>query len=464
MKYTATNAVGQGIGSGVAYVNQLRGDELLVNLNKQDINLENALSELNQLREVVAGTLQGSEKTVHGIIAEHTQVHISNARNLVTGNEATYVKEPNVASSIDYWDGNIPIQSKFIGGVNRDGLQTIKQTLTNKQYGISGHLSKYPNFLKEGGIYQVPKDQYEHAISILSKSESELSTADFNTVQSIREFEKANNVKFEDVVKPSVAKYGEVQKNTISNTINKEEKSIVKTDQTQRAKYCDQAKATIKQGAKVAAVSAAIEGVANFGITIVSKFNEGKKIGDFTEDDWKEIFVNTSEGTLKGGVRGVSVYAITNLTKVNAVAATSLVTVTFGAISLTTKFAKGDLSSKEYVDNLQKLGVETALSSITAAIGHTLIPIPVVGALVGSLVGSAILGGIEKSATRELQESQFLIDIENAYVGIAGEIYESTQTFLNLLKVMEFQHNDFELKKIRDSQLTNELNSLYNTI
>ena len=96
-------------------------------------------------------------------------------------------------------------------------MQTIIQTLTNKQSGIAGHLLKYPDFLKDGGIYQVPKDQYEHAINILSKPTSELSKADCNTVQSIRDFEKANNVKFGDVVKPSVVKYGEVQRNVIDN-------------------------------------------------------------------------------------------------------------------------------------------------------------------------------------------------------------------------------------------------------
>lgn len=464
MNNTTTNATGHGIGSGVAYINQLRSDQLLANLSKQDMNLENAIAELNQLRNIVSGTLQGSDKTVHGIIAEHTQVRFSNARAYVAGKEAMYFKEPDLSSSVDYWIGDTPVQSKFIGGVNKDGLQTIKQTLTNKQEGIAGHLLKYPNYLKDGGIYQVPKDQYEHAITLLSKPTSELSRADYNTVQSIREFEKANNVKFEEVVKPSVVKYGEVQKNVIGDTIDNEEASIVKTDEAKRAELHDQAKATFKQGIQVAAVSAAIEGVTNFGVTVVGKFKQGKKIGDFTEDDWKEIFTNTASSTLKGGVRGASVYALTNLTKANATVATSLVTITLGAISLTSKFAKGELTSREYADNLQQLGAETGVTAATAAIGQALIPVPVVGALVGSLVGSVILGEIQQTATRYLQDSQFLVDIERAYSGTAGKIYESTQTFENSLKVLAVQHKDFSQKQSRDNQLTNDLNSLYNSI
>lgn len=464
MNNTTTNAVGHGIGSGVAYINQLRSDQLLANLSKQDMNLENAIAELNQLRNIVAGTLQGSDRSVHGIIAEHTQVRFSNARAYVAGKEAMYFKEPDLRSSIDYWIGDTPVQSKFIGGVNKDGLQTIKKTLTNKQEGIASHLLKYPDYLKDGGIYQVPKDQYEHAITLLSKPTSELSKADRNIVQCIREFEKANNVKFEDVVKPSVVKYGEVQKNVIGDTIDNEEASIVKTDETKRAELYDQAKATFEQGMQVAAISAAIEGVTNFGITVVKKFNQGKKIGDFTEDDWKEIFTNTASSTLKGGVRGASVYALTNLTKVNATVATSLVTITFGAFSLTSRFAKGELTSREYFDNLQQLGAETGVTATTAAVGQALIPVPVVGALVGSLVGSVILGEIQQTATRYLQDSQFLVDIERAYAGTAGKIYESTQTFEESLKSLAIQHKDFSQKQSRDNQLTNDLRSLYNSI
>lgn len=464
MNHTATHAIGHGISSGTVYINQLRSDQLLANLSMQDTNLENAIAELNQLQNIVAGKLQGSEKSVHGIIAEHTQVHFNNARSYAAGKEAVYFKEPNLASPIDYWAGDTPVQSKFIGGADKDGLQTIKQTLTNKQTGIASHLHKYPDFLKNGGIYQVPKDQYEHAVTLLSKPASKLSKADYNTVQSIREFEKANNVKFEDVVKPSVVKYGEVQKNVIENTIDHEEEHILEIDEAKRAELKNQAKASFKQGIQTAAVSAAIEGVTNFAVTVVEKFKKSKKICDFTQDDWKEIFANTAGGTLQGGVRGASVYALTNLTKANAAAAASLVTVTFCSISLTSKFAKGDLTSREYADNLQQLGTETGVTAAASAIGQVLIPVPAAGALVGSLVGSVILGGIQRSAARCLQDSQFLIEIEKAYAGTAGEIYESTQTFVNSLKILDSQHKDFSKKQSLDNELTNDLHSLYHSI
>ena len=157
-------------------------------------------------------------------------------------------------------------------------------------------------------------------------------------------------------------------------------------------------------------------------------------------------------------------YTLTNLTKVNAATATALVTITIGAITLTTKFAKGELSSKEYTDNLQQLGVETGVSAATATIGQALIPVPIVGALVGSMVGNVILGEIQRTAVRNLQNSQFLVDIEIAYTGTIGKIYESSQAFVNALDILAFQHKDFSQKQILDKKSSNRLKSLYDSI
>ena len=46
------NVKNQGIGSFVSEINQMRADELLHNLNVQDVNLENALQELQNVRNI----------------------------------------------------------------------------------------------------------------------------------------------------------------------------------------------------------------------------------------------------------------------------------------------------------------------------------------------------------------------------------------------------------------------------
>ena len=464
MKNAATYAVGHGIGAGVAEINQLRSNQLLANLRNQDMNLENALNELAKIREFCSPAnhqhILGSVATKHGEVAEHIQVGFANADRFIVGDQATHTFEGvGRLADADYLKNGLPVQSKFV------------QT-DNSFSAVAEHLNKYPDFLAKGGTYDIPADHYEQIQEWLSLSTDQLNklpkSANGNVarrvVEKIRKFELENNVKFEDVVNPAQISYDEAQLSAVEKTIAMKEGNIKDVDLAEREKFRMAAKATIKQGAQVAAISAAIEGVTNFGVTVLTKYKQGKKIGDFTEDDWKEIFANTGTGALKGGVRGASVYALTNLTKANATVATSIVTVTFGAISLTTQFARGQITSREYADSLQQLGAETGVTAAGAAIGQALIPVPVVGALVGSLVGSIILGDIQRIAANHLQGSQFLVDIESAYAGTAEVIYESTQTYLNALQVLAKQHEDFAQKKKLDNQLTGDLTSLLDSI
>ena len=55
----------QAVASWITYLNQIRLDELIARLNQQDINLEEALKELAQLKEFIANPehILGSQST-----------------------------------------------------------------------------------------------------------------------------------------------------------------------------------------------------------------------------------------------------------------------------------------------------------------------------------------------------------------------------------------------------------------
>jgi hypothetical protein len=353
--------------------------------------------------------------------------------------------------------GDTPIQSKFIQGTD------IRNCLT-KDSGIKGHLEKYPDFLKNGGKYHIPKNQYEETVKLMAKPPSQLTSSELNTINKIREFEAVNNVSFEDVIEPSVVDYSEVQLGKIADTIENEEVNIDKIDDAERAKYQMQARPSIKQAAKVAVVSAAIEGVMSFGATVYEKFSQGKKLNEFTDEDWKEIFKNTGVGTVRGGARGASIYALTNLTKVGAPAAAAIVTFTFGAMSQTIKFAKGEIDQGEYIDGLQRLAGETTFSAIGAVVGQTVIPIPVVGAIVGSLVSTAVLGSIQKAAGDHLQDAMFLTAVEKAYYGTVNDMLNASEVFEKALCTLDMQQRDFNHKRKIAGQLNDNLDKLLEEI
>jgi len=434
----------------------------MANLSKQDFNLQEALGELDKLRLFVKypNKIVGGPGQKHGEIAEHAHVRINNARDHVVGDDPSHtilMHGKERFHKVDFMRGDTPIQSKFLAG------KDIRNVLTSND-GIKGHLEKYPDFIKEGGIYQVPKNQYEETIKLLAKPKTQLKAKEITTINKIREFEEANNVKFEDVIELSIVDYRDVQLGKITDTIDKEETNIDKLDDIERAKYQLKAKPTFKQGAKVAAISAAIEGALSFGTSVYGKFSEGKKLNEFTTDDWKDIFKDTGVGTLRGGARGASLYALTNLTKIGAPAATAIITLTFGAMDQTIKYAKGEINQDEYINGLQRIGAETAVAGVGAYVGQMLIPVPVVGAIIGSLVSTCILGAIEEATNRDLADAQFLRAIEGAYFNAAQSIYESSLVFEEALRVLETQRQDYMHKQQLDMQLSGDLNALLDSI
>lgn len=65
--------------------------------------------------------------------------------------------------------------------------------------------------------------------------------------------------------------YGEVQQGTANKTVGNEEKNIKKEDKKQRKKAYDESKPSLKEGAKAAGVSAAIEGGILFCMSVSKK-------------------------------------------------------------------------------------------------------------------------------------------------------------------------------------------------
>ena len=140
----------QAVASWINYINQMRLNELLKGLSQQDINLDNALREIGELKESVSRLLQtnrGGTTGIHGFIAERMQVYFQNARNLADGAGRGYsLIDDN--GPVDFIGHGIDYQQKFVG--KHLSLDAVK-----------GHLDKYPDYIKNGGKYQIPKDYYD---------------------------------------------------------------------------------------------------------------------------------------------------------------------------------------------------------------------------------------------------------------------------------------------------------------
>ena len=373
----------QAVAAWVTYLNQVRLDELVEKLNQQDINLEEALKELDEIKRFLGDPahILGNPATKHGEIAEHMQVNFENARRAIRGLKKNHTFQGvGRTAPADYMRDGQDVQSKFYNG--------LRNTLFGK-HALQEHLKTYPDFVKNGGSYDIPKDQYQELIELLDKYKndpSSLSTKEYNLAKKIDEFLKVNHLRLGKDIRPAVVKYSQTQQGTANKTVDDEEKNIKKEDKKQRRKAYEESKPSFKEGAKVAAVSAAVEGGVTFCLSVAKKRKE-KTVAEFTGDDWKEIGLETGAGTAKGGIRGGAMYVLSNFTATPANVASAYVTAAFGIAAQVKALERKEVSAEDFWINCETVSLDVAVSAIASTAGQVLIPVPILGAVIGNAVG-----------------------------------------------------------------------------
>lgn len=389
------NVTVQGIGGVVGQVNQIRADQYIKNIRFQNMNLDEAIGELNKAREFIGSPehILGSMGSKHGEIAEVFEVRFGNADKIIRGENPNYTFDGvGRTAAEDYLKNNLPVQSKFVqSNLSMDA--------------VLEHLKKYPDFVSKGGTYCIPKDYYEQIQAWSKLSSEELAKLPApeggriarNVMDRIKELEEKTGKSFRELVEPAQVKYNQVQLRRASDTLDAKEQEIIEVDGKRREEYWKMAQASVKEGFKVAGISAVISGVVSFATSLTGALrSRKKKLDELTKEDWTEIFKQTGIGTLKGGVQGGAIYALTNGTEMSAPVAAAFVSATLGIAAQALKLGKREISFDEFMYNILDLSVETAVSGIGAAVGQALIPVPVLGAVVGSIVSTKILALVKK--------------------------------------------------------------------
>lgn len=407
---------GQAVASWIDFLNQLRLDELVAKLAAQGANFEGAMNELQQLKDFVANPdgILGSLKSKHGETAEYFHVNISNARRIIEGLSPECIKEAyGRTAPEDYLVNGIKVQAKYLNG--------LVKTLTHNN-GVMGHMAKYPDFLAEGGIYHIPQDQYNAMQKLISLSDEEINKASHQVrtiVQRLRDFQEQAGIDLNsDSIQPAIGTYDEVQLGKINDTIDKEDKAIRDKDKERRDDAYQASKPTLREGVKVTAASAAIEGGVSFGLAVAAKRKSGKKILEFTSDDWKDIGIDTAVGGGKGAVRGAGIYTLTNFTATPAAVASALVTATFGLAAQASLLQQGKISNEDFIINSEVICLDVTVSTIASLMGQVAIPIPVLGAVIGNTAGMFMYGIAKNHLT---EQEQALIARFNSSIQLLNE-------------------------------------------
>ena len=386
-----------------------------------------ANSYIEQARDYVSPSnlshVLGNESTKHGEIAEQLEVCFRNGRSVLNQEKAVAEFLQNGKDRIgatDYLINETPIQSKFINGL---GTQSLDKVI--------GHLKQYPGYANDTtfygfpgqhGEYHIPKNQYEIIKKILSGDTSGISTKTVRACkEKISEIEQITGKPFTEVVKPAITNYNEVQLGRVDDTINAEEQRYEdvhqekldeireeKSKQTEAAKHITDA--SWAEAFKAAGIAAAISGTVSAGIKIYSKIRDGKPLGDFDTEDWKEVGFDFAKGGAKGGISGLAIYGLTKLGGFSAPFAGAMVSTSIGITSLYIDYKKGKIDETDFSNSVCALSVEAGMAAVGAAVGQAIIPIPIVGAIVGSVaaqsalkITQSIVGDKEKELIAHMQ-------------------------------------------------------------
>lgn len=432
----------QAVASWVNYLNQVRIDQLLSSFRQQDENLLNALSSVDEAikrinLEVVTSN-RGGQHGMHGFIAELAEVGIGNARKQILGQDSVY-QWVNDNGPVDLVRSGVDIQQKFVASGGRFSLGAIAE-----------HLEKYPDYVKNGGKYQIPRDHFEvverlrsmppeEAGKLLSRSGDGPSFTDWRRIDA---FFRQGSIDLESL-EPSTLEYRQVQRGVYESTMAAEENSLRSTDQSLRDNAYQESLPTLREGASATLTAAAVEGGTAFVLAVVAKKREGKQLREFSQQDWLDIAGETGLSFGKGGIRGSSIYALTNFTATSAAVASSVVTASFGIAEQANALRRGEIDEGEFIENAELLSLEAAVSALSSFVGQALIPVPVLGAVIGNTVGTVMYRTVASSLSQRETElieryldEQRVLDEQLAveHQELLQKLEESMSDYLGLLE------------------------------
>ena len=241
-------------------------------------------------------------------------------------------------------------------------------------------------------------------------------------------------------MKSSVLNYDDAQRNSIKSILDSEEKNICKTvrlkqQELNRKRLVAQKNSLprIKEANKIARNAAVLQGGLALMLSVYGKYKEGKNIFEFDQSDWLDCGLETVEGAVKGAISVYAIYGLTNVFKMSAPNASAFVTASYGMVDIITKLRTNEITEDEFINFITINTLDTTLATIGSCVGQTLIPVPVLGAVVGSIatsiiweIGKGILSDREQELIQNYRENldNHIKNLDDKYKIIFNDIID----------------------------------------
>ena len=340
-----------------------------------------------------------------GFSAETKEVARQRAEQAIEGKKPTVTRTDDIpghvndelfdiTTEVDASGNPVPgssAQMKFVGNSPKAALDKMMT-------------SKYQKYFDNDCKMMVPSDYFDTMKEELAKKIESLE-------EQVKKLKELGKDEAAASVQKQLDKCRQLDKNLVKSSVSNEDAMEARTNPALSTAK-DIVRVAHRAGVDQAKMGAAIGG----GISIVRNavaYFQGKKDAknvalDVAKDTAGAAALSYVTGFAGSAIKGVaqnsaSTYVRT-LSKTNLPA--YIATTTLEAGKTLTKYFKGEIGGTECLEELGEKGYGMVNSAMYAAIGQTLIPIPVVGALAGSMIGYALSSASYKILSESLKEAK----------------------------------------------------------
>lgn len=322
-----------------------------------------------------------------GYAAEDKYTARQNAEKIINGEKSRYTRTDDIGKVNDplydfvLLDANgnvIPNsgeQMKFVGGSPKECLGLLE----------SGKFKKY---IDADAKIVVPSDYYQELISCAD--------AQIKSLESRLDYAKSTgDDKLAKQLSQKIEQVKKLKSNLKDSGITNKE-ALFAREHPKLSAAKDIAKVSNRAGLEQAKYGAAIGGGISLIRNIVAVVKDEKDAKKAAVDVAKDTgtgavtaYVTAFAGTaIKASMQNASSSAMRAISKTNAPAA--IVTSSIDVSKSIARFAKGEITGSDCIVEIGEKGVGNLSAAMFAVAGQAAIPIPVVGAMVGSMVGYAL--------------------------------------------------------------------------
>ena len=337
-----------------------------------------------------------------GFAAENKYTARQNAENIINKNK-TRVHNTDIKGSGSYNElfdhiitdeNGIDIsqeQMKFVGS----DPKSCQNKLASK---------KFQKYFDADAKITVPSDYYQGVLEEAQKSIDSLE-------EQLKHAKESGNTELEKKLEERIAKYKKIKASIKDSGVsNKEAMEARLHPKISTAK--DVVKVANRAGLEQTVYGAAIGGSVSLVRNIVSVVKGEKEPGEAAIEVAKDTGVSAvssyatafAGSVVKGGMQNSASTTVQTLAKTNLAA--TIVTSTLEAGKSLKKYISGEISGLECLEELGEKGTGQLSAAMFAIVGQAAIPIPVVGAMIGSMVGYALSSACYSELVGALKEAK----------------------------------------------------------